>query len=65
VKEAHVADLMSQPGIQGVGVAISADNPAETAISIYVIQGVNHPLIPAMIDGVRTKIFEGSRFKAY
>jgi hypothetical protein len=65
VKEAHVGDLMGQPGIQGVGVAISEDNPAETAVSIYVVKGVAHPPIPAVIDGVRTKIFEGTRFKAY
>ncbi len=64
-KEAHVADLLVQPGIQGVGVSISADNPAETAISIYVIQGMEHPPIPAVIDGVRTRIFSGTQFKAY
>ncbi|MGC2695779.1 MAG: hypothetical protein WA738_08305 [Candidatus Angelobacter sp.] len=65
VKDAHVADLMSQPGIQGVGVSISADNPTETAVSIYVIKGVAHPAIPAVLDGIRTRIFEGDRFKAY
>ncbi|MBZ5508661.1 MAG: S1 family peptidase [Acidobacteriia bacterium] len=65
VKEAHVADLMSQPGIQGVGVAISGDNPAETAVSIYVVEGVSHPVIPPVIDGIRTKIFSGTRFKAF
>jgi hypothetical protein len=65
VKEAHVGNLMGQPGIQGVGVSISADNPAETAISIYLIQGEVHPPIPAVIDGVRTRIFEGTRFKAF
>jgi hypothetical protein len=65
VKEAHVAEFMGQPGIQGVGVSVSVDNPAETAISVYVIQGVAHPPIPAVIDGVRTRIFAGSRFRAY
>lgn len=65
VKEAHVGSLMGQPGIQGVGVSVSADNPAETAISIYVVKGVAHPPIPAVIDGIRTRIFEGDRFKAY
>jgi hypothetical protein len=65
VKEAHVAEWMSQSGIQGVGVSISADNPSETAISIYVIQGSAHPPIPAMMDGIRTRVFEGSQFKAY
>lgn len=65
VKEAHVGDLLGKGGIQGVGVSISADNPAETAISIYVIKGMEHPPIPAVIDGVRTRIFTGSQFKAY
>ncbi len=65
VKDAHVAEYLGQPGIQGVGVAISSDNPAETAISIYVIKGVSHQIIPPVIDGVRTKIFESERFKAF
>ncbi|HEU4413311.1 MAG TPA: hypothetical protein VFT65_00910 [Candidatus Angelobacter sp.] len=65
VKEAHVGDFIGHPGIQGIGVSISADNPAETAISIYVIKGAAHPAIPATIDGVRTRVFEGERFKAY
>lgn len=65
VKDAHVAEYMGKPGIQGVGVSMSADNPSETAISIYVIKGEAHPPVPAVIDGVRTRIFEGERFKAY
>jgi hypothetical protein len=64
VKENH-AGLMSQPGIQGIGVGRSNDNPAETAIVIYVLAGQPHPSIPALLDGVRTKIVEGSRFKAF
>jgi hypothetical protein len=65
VKEAHVNQWMGQSGIQGVGVSISADNPAETAISIYVIEGMSHPNIPPVIDGIRTRIFVGQRFKAF
>jgi hypothetical protein len=65
IKDAHASDLMSQSGIQGVGVGRSDDNPAETAIVIYVISGVAHPAIPATIDGVRTKIIEGDRFRAF
>jgi hypothetical protein len=65
VKGAHVGSLMGQPGIQGVGVSLSLDNPAEAAISIYVLKGVAHQPIPAVIDGVRTRIFEGDRFRAY
>jgi hypothetical protein len=65
VKETHAADLMSQSGIQGVGVGRSADNPAETAIVIYVLSGQAHPPIPAVLDGVRTQIVEGDRFRAF
>jgi hypothetical protein len=65
VKENHVADLIAQPGIQGVGVGRSDDNPAEPAIVIYVVTGVSHPAIPPTFDGVRTKIVEGDRFRAY
>jgi hypothetical protein len=65
VKGAHAGSLMGQPGIQGVGVSLSLDNPAEAAISIYVLKGVAHQPIPAVIDGVRTRIFEGDRFRAY
>jgi hypothetical protein len=65
VKEANVADLMSQAGIQGVGVAISKDNPAETALAIYVVHGTTHSALPPTIDGVRTQIIEGARFRAY
>ena len=65
VKEAHVADLMSQAGIQGVGVAISKDNPAETALAIYMVRGMPRSSIPATIDGIRTQLIEGDRFRAY
>jgi hypothetical protein len=65
VKEANVASLMGQPGIQGVGVSLSLDNPTETAISVYLLKGAAHPPIPAEIDGVRTRVFVSERFKAY
>src|SRR6478672_6301141 len=57
VKEANVAGLINQPGIQGVGVTLSVDNPTEAAISIYLLKGAAHPAIPAVIDGVRTRVF--------
>jgi len=64
VKESH-SDLMRQPGVQGVGVGRSSDNPAETAIVVYVIAGQPHPPIPAVLGGVRTKIVEGDRFRTF
>lgn len=65
VKEAHVANLMGQPGIQGVGVSLSIDNPTETAISIYLLKGAAHNPIPPVIDGIRTRVFVSEQFKAY
>jgi hypothetical protein len=65
VKQAHVATILGQSGIQGVGVAISKDNPAEAAIAIYVIKGASHPPVPAVLDGVRTQIIESERFRAF
>jgi hypothetical protein len=61
---AHVDELMKVKGMQGVGISSSADNPAEAALMIYLIRGVPHAEIPAVIDGVRTRINESSRFVA-
>lgn len=65
IKEAHAPDMMAQPGIQGVGIGVSDDNIAEPALVIYVIAGMPRPEIPAVIDGLRTKIIEGDRFRAF
>lgn len=65
VKKANVESLMSQKGIQGVGVGQSDDNAAETAIVIYTLKGASHSEIPAMIGGIRTKVVEGDRFRAF
>jgi len=65
INEAHAQALMSHSGIQGVGVGVSDDNTAEPAMVIYVITGAQHPPIPAVIDGLRTKIIEGDRFRAF
>lgn len=64
-KNAQADSMLGQPGIQGVGVGASLDSPGETAIVIYTIQGEQHQPIPATIGGVRTRIVEGTRFKAY
>ncbi len=63
-KEAHVDSVMALPGVFGFGVGHSADNPAETALVIYVETGKGSSL-PAVIDGVRTQIVEGERFNAF
>jgi hypothetical protein len=64
VHSAHVNALMKQPGIQGVGVTSSADAPGQAALMIFVIRGVPRNPIPPVIDGVRTRVRESSRFTA-
>ncbi len=65
VKDAHAERLMAQEAIQGVGVGISDDNPAEPALVIYVETGKQYTPIPPVIDRLRTKIVEGDRFRAF
>ncbi|HLY99288.1 MAG TPA: hypothetical protein VKT33_09510 [Candidatus Angelobacter sp.] len=65
VKEAHVSSLMEINGVQGVGVGRSDDNPVETALVIYVEEGKFFGQLPRQIDGMRTKIVTGDRFRAF
>jgi len=64
VQALHVDEWMKKAGVQGVGITSSVDSPGEAALLIYLTRGVEHPAIPAVIDGVRTRVREGSRFKA-
>jgi hypothetical protein len=64
VHSAHVSELLKQHGIQGVGITSSADSPSEAALMIFVIRGVAYDPIPAVIDGLRTRVRESSRFTA-
>jgi hypothetical protein len=64
VKEQHVAELMSDPAVIGVGVSASLDSPGDPALMIFVLKGKAHRAIPASIDGVRTRIKETSPFRA-
>jgi hypothetical protein len=61
---ANVAAWIKQPGVQGFGVTSSADSPGEAALMIFLIRGASHNSIPAVIDGVRTRVRESSRFHA-
>jgi hypothetical protein len=64
IHAAHVDEWMKQPGVQGVGITSSADAPGEAALMIYLIRGAKHSAIPAVIDGLRTRVRETSRFTA-
>jgi hypothetical protein len=61
---ANVAAWMKQPGVQGFGVTSSADSPGEAALMIFLIRGMAHNAIPPVIEGVRTRVRESSRFHA-
>ncbi len=64
IKAKHVADLMSDPSVQAVGVGASLDSPGDPALMIYVLKDKQHRPIPVTIDGVRTGVKETSGFHA-
>jgi hypothetical protein len=64
VHTAHVEALMKQAGVQGVGIGSSVDSPGEAALMIFTIIGVPQDPIPAVIDGLRTRVRESTRFRA-
>lgn len=65
VKEKYSPSLMGQPGILGVGVTASLDNPSEPAIIIYVQTGKPHNPIPLELGGVRVRVKSTDQFRAY
>jgi hypothetical protein len=50
--------------VQGVGISSSLDTPAEAALMIFLVRGAAHNPIPPVIDGLRTRVRESSRFRA-
>lgn len=63
-KEGHWQELFKDDAIQGVGVGVNPDNPAQAAVIIYVEEGRAHGLIPTELDGVRTVVVLSDRFRA-
>jgi hypothetical protein len=63
IKVRHVQQLLRIKGVQGVGIGASSDRPGEAALVIFTVRGVNHDAIPAVLDGVRTKLRESGRFR--
>jgi len=64
VHDAHADEWMAQTGVQGVGITSSVDSPGEAALMIFVIRGEQRPAIPAVMEGLRTRVRESSRFRA-
>ena len=65
VRDAHAPELLAHPEVQAVGVGASRDNPREAAILFFVTAGQPRTNIPAQVDGVRTRIVEGSLFERH
>jgi hypothetical protein len=64
VHTAHADELLKRPGVQGVGISSSVDSPGEAALILFLIRGAAHDPIPPVIDGLRTRVRESSRFRA-
>ena len=60
----HAPALLKQNGVQGLGISPSLDSSGEAALMIFLVRGVTHDAIPPVIDGVRTRVRESSRFRA-
>jgi hypothetical protein len=63
-KEKIVDALMQRPGIHGVGVGASKDDPAAPALVVYV-SPAQHASVPAEINGLRTRIVDNDGFRAF
>jgi hypothetical protein len=64
VRAAHSGEWMNKAGVQGVGIGSSVDAPGESALILFLIKGVPHDPIPAVIDGLRTRVRESDRLRA-
>jgi hypothetical protein len=62
VQSVQLGGLLKKEGIQGVAITSSADNPNEAALLVFVIKGSKHEAIPAVIDGLRTRVQESTLF---
>jgi len=65
VKQRHAQRLLREAGILGVGVGRSLDAPGESAVVVYVEKGKRRASVPPVLDGVRTRVVETERFRAY
>jgi hypothetical protein len=64
IKERNESRIAKIPGVVGVGVAASADEPGKPAISVYVSPNTSSRSVPQQVEGVRTQIHRTGRFVA-
>jgi hypothetical protein len=63
-QSAHMDELMSLSGVQGIGIGRSFDSSKEAALTVFAIRGSAKASVPLVIDGVRVRFVESSRFRA-
>ena len=63
-KQQHAEELMTNSAIIGVGVGASNDSPGESAIVVFVEKGKS-VAVPAVIDGVRTRVIATDPFRTF
>src|SRR5262245_3548365 len=65
-KKRHERDLMSRPGVIGVGVGGAEDNPFEGAVVVYVDRTAGRaPVLPGRVDNVKVRVVFTDTFVAY
>jgi hypothetical protein len=57
-RDLRAPELLANPYIQAIGVAPSIDYPGEAAVLIVVNPGVKPSAIPAVLEGVRTRVIQ-------
>jgi hypothetical protein len=66
VKKRHEQDLMSRPGVIGLGVGRAVDNPGAPALVIYIDRGAGRvPDLPARVENLRLRVVLTDQFVAY
>jgi len=66
VKKRHEQDLMSRPGVIGLGVGRADDNPGAPALVIYIDRGAGRvPVLPARVENVKMRVVLTDQFVAY
>ena len=65
VKERHSAEFFGKRGVIGLGVGKSEDAEGEPALVLYVEQSAGFSGLDIEIEGVRTRILEGDRFRTF
>jgi hypothetical protein len=62
ILDANAHALMAHPEVQAVGVGASLDHSGEPAILFFVTKSQPRTGIPAIVEGIRTRIIEGDQF---